>query len=448
MQSTGPSSAEGAKPEESTPDGQVTLFPHSETSRYWISGQANIVFQWHPDFPAKYNGPNSLTPQAQSATTHVLTLYTGFDLTHTTEVFADVEYASGGGIGNAVGLAGITDLDDVRTIEGVPLPEVPYLARLMLRHIIPLSGEEVPALRGPLGLGASLPARRIELRIGKFDLVDFFDCNSGGSDSHLQFLNWTVDNNGAWDYAANTRGYTDGVMLEYDDYRWSVRFAEALMPKTANGIYLDADVLRAHSENLEGELRGDLLAGRSGAVRVLMYANHADMGDYREAIDDFLEGLTPEPNIVATRRQGRVKYGFGVNFDQELTKQLGVFVRWGWNNGRTESFAYTEVDQTVELGSWLQGQAWHRKLDKVGLAFVSNAISGDHREYLRLGGLGFLLGDSNLNYGREDIWEGYYNVHLWRGVYGALNIQHVQNPGYNRDRGPVLVPGLRVHLDF
>jgi len=425
-----------------------TLFPHPENTRWWVSGQANIVFQWHPTFPAKYSGPNSLTPQAQSATTHILTLYTGFELTHTTEILADLEDATGGGIGTAVGLGGITDLDDVRTVQGVPLSRAPYLARLILRQIIPLSSERVPAVRGPLGLATSLPARRIEFRIGKFDLADFFDNNSGGSDSHLQFLNWTVDNNGAWDYAANTRGYTDGAVLEYDDRRWSVRIAEAMMPKVANGINLDADLLRAHSENVEGQLAGSLLPHRAGILRVLGYVNHANMGNYREAVDDFLHGLTPKPDIVATRVQGRVKYGFGVNFEQELTSQLGVFGRFGWNDGRNESFVYTEVDQTVELGAWLRGEKWRRKQDKIGLAFADNAISKDHQEYLKLGGLGFLLGDGNLNYGRENIVEVYYDVHFWRGLYGAFNLQHINNPGYNRDRGPVLVPGLRLHVEF
>ncbi len=435
-------------PPDDNSSGPESLFPHPKDTRWWISGQANIVFQWHPAFPALYSGPNSLTSPAQSATTHVLTLYTGFELTHTTEILADLEDATGDGIGTAVGLGGITDLDDVRTVQGVQLSRAPYLARLMLRQIIPLSSKTAPAERGPLGLATSLPVRRIEIRIGKFDLADFFDNNSGGGDDHLQFLNWTVDNNGAWDYAANTRGYTDGAVVEYDDHNWAVRFAEAMMPKVANGINLDADLLRAHSENVEGEYNGSLLPRRAGVLRLLGFVNHANMGDYREAIIEYLDGETSTPNIVATREQGRVKYGFGVNFEQELTSQIGVFGRYGWNNGRTESFVYAEVDQTVEIGTWLRGEKWRRELDKVGLVFTSNGISKDHQEYLRLGGLGFLLGDGNLNYSREDILETFYNAHLWRGLYGAFDLQYIQNPGYNRDRGPVLVPGLRGHVEF
>jgi high affinity Mn2+ porin len=227
---------------------QLTVFPHSESSRYWISGQANVVFQWHPLFPAQYSGRNSLTPGAQSATTHVLTLYTGYALTHTTEVFADLEDATGGGIGSAFGLAGYTNLDAVRTAQGIPLSKAPYLARLMLRQIVPLSDEHIEVDRDELHLATSVPARRLEIRFGKFSLADFFDVNTRGSGSHLQFLNWTVDNDGAWDYAANTRGYTDGALVEYDDCWFSARFGEVLEPKVANGIYLDADIARAHAE--------------------------------------------------------------------------------------------------------------------------------------------------------------------------------------------------------
>jgi high affinity Mn2+ porin len=428
--------------------GPLTMFPHSDSSRYWISGQANIILQWHPVFPARYTGPNSLTPWAQSATTHILTLYTGYELTHTTEVFADVEDATGGGIGTALGLAGYVNLDSVRLVQGLPLSKAPYLARLMLRQIIPLTAEHVEAERDPLHLATSLPARRIEFRAGKFDLVDFFDVNSYGSDSHLQFLNWTVDNDGAWDYAANTRGYTDGAIVEYDDHWFTARFGEALMPKVANGIHLDADIARARAENLELVARGSLIAHRVGAVRLLGYLNHADMGSYREAVTDYLDGETPTPNIISTRRQGRHRYGFGLNFEQEIIPNVNVFGRLGWSDGHNESFAYTEVDRTLEIGGFSTGSRWHRRNDRAGVAFVANGIVASHQQYLALGGVGFLLGDGGLTYGPEKIFEGFYTAHVWRGVFASFDLQHINNPGYNMARGPVTVPGLRLHLDF
>jgi len=432
----------------SDPGDPLTIFPHSESSRYWISGQANIIFQWHPTFPAKYSGPNSLTPQAQSATTHVFTLYTGYELTRTTEVFADGEDATGGGIGTAVGLAGYTNLDSVRTVEGVALSKNPYLARLMLRQIIPLSSDMAPADRGPLALATLVPVRRIEFRVGKFDLVDFFDLNAWGTDSHLQFLNWTIDQNGAYDYAANTRGYTDGVILEYDDHWFTARFAEALMPKVANGINLDADVARARSENAELEARGNRFFHRPGVVRLLSYVNHANMGSYEEAIHNYELNPTMPPSIIATRHQGRHKYGFGLNFEQEVTPLIGVFARLGWSDGHNESFAYTEVDRTLELGAFSKGDAWNRRNDRAGVAFTINGISAAHAHYLALGGLGFLLGDGALSYGQEKIFEGFYTAHLWRGLFGAFDFQHINNPAYNQARGPVTVASLRCHVDF
>ena len=423
----------------------LTLFPHSDTAPFWISGQANVILQWHPSFPAKYSGPNSFRSVAENATSKVYTLYLGYELTHTTEVFVDVESAGGRGLSSALGLAGFTNLDVVRNPE---LGPVPYLARAMVRQIVPLSDDRISAERGPFGLATSLPARRLELRIGKFGMVDFFDANSWGTDSHLQFLNWTVDNNGAYDYAANTRGYTDGAILEYDDHWFTVRFGVALMPKVANGIFLDADLARARGENLEFVAAGNRFLHRAGTVRLLGYLNQANMGNYEEAIRDFKNGETPVPDIISTRQQGRHKYGFGLNFEQELTSQLGVFGRLGWSDGRNESFAYTEVDRTLEVGVFTKGQKWKRRNDRAGAAFVMNGIIAAHQEYLALGGRGFLLGDGALTYGHEKIFEGFYTAHLWRGFFASFDLQHLNNPGYNKDRGPVFVPAVRFHVDF
>jgi high affinity Mn2+ porin len=442
--------AQSAPADSSAPadDTSLTLFPHSVSSRYWISGQANIIFQWHPTFNSPYSGSNSLSAREQSSTSHVFTIYTGYELTDTTEVFFDPEDSTGTGIGDALGLAGFTNLDVVRTAAGVVLSHKPYVARLALRQIIPLSSETVKVDRTYLGLATTLPKRRLEFWVGKFALSDFMDTNGPGSDSHLQFLNWTVDQDGAYDYAANTRGYTDGAMMEYDDGRWCARFIEALMPKVANGINLDADVARAREENFEVDYNGGFLHHRDGAIRVLTYLNHADMGNYREAIAEYLDGETATPNIIATRRQGRHKVGAGINFEQNLISQIRAFGRLGWNDGHNESFVYTEADRVFETGADDRGDAWHRKNDKVGAAFSLNSISAPHREYLALGGLGFLLGDGALNYGQEKIVESYYTAHVWRGIFSSFDLQHINNPGYNQARGPVLVSSLRLHVDF
>ena len=214
----------------------------------------------------------------------------------------------------------------------------------------------------------------LEIRAGRFSVADFFDVNSVGSDSHLQFMNWTVDNNGGYDYAADTRGYTYGILTEFWDRNYTVRFGETLMPKVANGLELDWNIARARAENLEWELRHRLVPNRAGTVRLLSYVNHANMGSYRDSIHAFQQGHEAQPDVVATRRQGRIKYGFGVNAEQELTGDLRVFGRFGWNEGHNESFAYTEVNQTFAGGGDLRGSRWHRKDDKLGAAYVWNAI--------------------------------------------------------------------------
>jgi hypothetical protein len=421
------------------------MFPHPETDRLWISGQANFISQWHPAFHSPYQGRNSLSPEAQDASSRVLTLYTGLRLTNAAEVLCDVQETGGHGIGEALGLAGFTNLDVVRN---PTLSKAPYIARLMWHHVISLSSEDAPSSRTPFSLFSRLPLRRFEIRFGKFGLADFFDLNSYGTDSNLQFMNWTVDNNGAYDYAADTRGFTFAAMFEYHDRHWAARFAEGLMPKVANGIHLDADLGRARSENIEFEVRRAVVFKQEGILRLLAYVNHANMGSYRQAIENFRAGLTPVPEITAHPLQTTAKYGFSANFEQPFNDWLGLFGRWGWNEGRHESYAYTEVDATIEFGVGASGARWSRKFDRAGLAFVSNGISRDHQQYLALGGLGFLLGDGRLNYGRENALETYYTLHAWRGAYPSFGFQYVKNPGYNRDRGPVLVPTLRLHLEF
>ena len=426
------------------PHAPTTIFDRPDTDHFWLSGQANVIFQAHPAFPAPYSGDHSLRPTAEHATSTVLTLYTGVRLMRNTEFIVDAESAGGRGISDAFGLAGFTDLDVVRN---PTLGAAPYLARVMVHQTIGLGSERMNVDPNPLAFARSVPVRRIEWRVGKFGTADFFDLNAVGSDSHLQFLNWTVDNNGAYDYAADTRGYTWGAVVEYHDRLWAVRFGEMLMPKVANGIDMDWNISQSRAENVEVEWHPTILQ-RPTTVRALSYVNHADMGDYREAVQRFQSGIDPLPRIENTRQQGRIKYGFGLNADQQMTGSLRGYLRWGWNEPHHESFAYTEVHNSLAFGVDYAGAPWHRPLDKAGAAFVTNGLSDDHARYLALGGSGFLLGDGALTYGRENIAEFYYTAHVWRGVFGSVDFQRIVHPGYNEDRGPVNVFGLRMHVDF
>jgi high affinity Mn2+ porin len=421
-----------------------SMFPHFKDTRFCLSGQANFIFQTHPDFHAPYSGHNSLSPRYEKATSRLMTLYTGVRLNNSIEVLVDIEEAGGAALTTGLGLAGNTDLDIVRN---PLLSKAPYLGRGMVHKVFALSRDKVENQRNAFSLFDELPRRRLEVRFGKFGVPDFFDVNSVGSDTHFQFLNWTTDNNGAWDYAADTRGYTVGFTADYEDRNWGFRFAEALMPKVANGIDLVWKPWQAHAENFEYELRHGFIPKKAGVVRLLAYTNCANMGIYRGQTIQAAEQHTT-PDITAHPWHITRKYGFGINVEQNLAHYLTAFARFGWDDGKTESFAYTEVDQTFAEGVGANGAWWHRKQDRAGLAFVSNAIKKDHQNYLAAGGLGFLLGDGRLNYGREDIFESYYTMHVWRGIYLAPGVQHIVNPGYNRDRGPVIVPSLRAHIEF
>ena len=441
-------------PEAPAPADAPTMFPHSETSRFYIAGQANIIFQAHGPFHSPYQGPNSFLGRGEYKTSLLGTLYLAAQVRQDpkteTDALFNLESAGGRGLSEALGLAGFTNLDVVRN---PTLGPVPYMARAQLHQTIGFSDKLIEGTRTPFSLATLVPERRLEFFVGKMSLPDYLDINSIGSDSHQQFMNWTVDNNGAWDYAADTRGYTYAAVAEYDDKVWSARYALALMPTVANGIDLVWNLRRASGQNWEFELRKPLLGSllppdRKSDVRILGYVNHAHMGLYRVANQAFVSGEDPTPDITKHETYGAVKYGFTLNAEQELTPNLRTFTRFGWNEGQHESFAYTEVDQTFELGGDYSGRAWSRPYDKLGVAFVSNAIKKDHQEYLRLGGLGFLLGDGKLNYAREDILESYYNLHTWRGVYYSLDLQFIDHPGYNKDRGPALVESLRMHVDF
>src|SRR6266403_2862746 len=272
-----------------------SMLPHFKNTRFWLSGQANFIFQTHPPFHAAYSGPNSLSPHYEKATSRVMTLYTGVRLNNSTELLVNIEEAGGQALSIGLGLAGNTDLDIVRNPS---LSKAPYLGRAMIRKVFALSKDKVENQRTFLSLVDELPRRRLEIRFGKFSMPDFFDLNSVGTDTHFQFSNWSVDNNGAWDYAADTRGYTVGIVADYEDRNWGFRFAEALMPKVANGIDLVWRPWQVHAENFEYELRHGLIPKKSGVVRLLAYTNSANMGIYRDAVIQFEQGLVPAPDIT------------------------------------------------------------------------------------------------------------------------------------------------------
>ena len=433
-----------------------TMFPAHGNGRYWISGQANIIFQGDLPFHSSYEGTNSFRNAAQYKTSELETLYTALrptrSIRYSTDLILDVEDSSGRGLNQALGLASFTNLDVVRNPN---LGSSPYLSRYQVHQVFGLTRETVAQEPGFFAVAPRVPVRRVEFRIGKMTLPDFFDVNSVGLRQpfavheldgrqqrrmglrrrHARLHAWA-----AW--PSTTTGSGASATASSPCPRWPTA-----SPSTGPSA---APTARMASLSCATAW----LHGRQGVERLLFYANRAHMGSYREAVDDFLNGSDTAnygvtvPTITLHAHYGALKYGFGYNFEQELTENLRLFGRFGWNDGANESFAYSEIDQSVEAGGDYTGARWHRPEDKIGLAVVSNAIKRDHQQYLELGGLGFLLGDGKLDYGRETIVESYYNLHAWRGLFYAVDVQHITNPGYNRDRGPVWVGSVRAHVDF
>lgn len=403
-----------------------------ESDRLWLSGQINFVTQFHPSFPALYSGPDSFRQNAEAATTWVGTIYTAYALTKNTEVFFDLESAHGAGVSGALGLGGLGDLDAVTDRSA---SAAPYIARAQLRHIIPLGGETVETIGSPLGLATALRSKRIEIRIGKMSLTDFFDLNSVGSDSHLQFLNYAIDNNAAYDIAADARGYAYGALVELYQPKWAGRFATVW------------NRLRSRSENFEVEIHPELIPKRASVFRALAFVNHGSMGNYPDAVSAYLSGRDPRPNLSAHIERGQTSYGFGLNGEQGVNDYLRLFGRFGWNQGSGEAFQFAEADHTVAIGADFDGKKWRRPGHRVGVAMAVNGLAAVHRQYLELGGVSYLLGDNGLQYGHEQVFETYYNLRLTHGVYAAFDVQRIWNPGYNRNRGPVLIFGIRLHLE-
>jgi high affinity Mn2+ porin len=424
-------------------DDQTYLLPHPDTA-WWLSAQVNSILQVQPGFHSPYEGAHSFRTEDHERTSFVETVYGGYEITPNTAIVIAGESAGGGGLSDALGIAGFTNLDVVRN---PTLGITPYIGRAYIDQVIPLDDVREDHPRDPLHVLHTLPAHRLEIRAGKFGTVDVFDTNEGASDTHLQFMNWAIDNNGAYDYAADTRGYSLGVTIEYDSPLWALRFGEMLMPTVANGIDYDYDITNARGENLELEVH-DCIAGHPGLVRGLVFVNHAKMGSYATALAEYRADIVNVPDITDSRVAGRIKYGFGLNAEQEVVTDLHVFGRLGWNEGHYESFAYTEIDNTLMVGGDLRGGRWHRPGDKLGVAVVTNGLSADHRAYLAAGGEGFLLGDGKLNYGRETIVEAYYTARAYRGIFPALDVQVVDNPGYNQDRGPAVVGSVRLHVEI
>ena len=415
--------------------------PDVEDARTDLHFQFKTVTQEHPGFEADYSGRNSLRTDSEHETTVTATLYLGARLWKGAELYVNPELSGGSGLSRALGIAGFPNGESFRV--GDAQPRI-YIGRAMLRQTFG-AGPDVETVADEANqLGGGRPVRRWTLTVGKFGIGDIFDDNAYSHDPRTQFMNWADWTAGAWDSSADTRGYTWGAVVEYDDASWSGRFGATAMPKVANGLEIDEHPLHAYELSGELERRYDL-RGKTGAARLIVFYNRAHMGSYRQAIDEAGAG---GPDVTATRRVGRSKWGFVVNMEQALSSSCGLFLRGSWNDGHNEAWAYAEIDRSVTAGGVKKAPLRMRPDDEAGAAFIVNGLSRDHRDYLAAGGYGFMIGDGRLTYGRETIGELYYQAALHKHVWLAADYQFILHPAYNRDRGPVHVFGGRFHAEF
>jgi high affinity Mn2+ porin len=417
------------------------------TERLYIGGQITVISQQLFKFHSPYAGQNSLQSQNENEVSHSYTLYVGARLMPQLEFYIDPEMIRGNGLSNTLGVAGFPNGDVIRNPS---TGEDPYLARYFLRWTVATGEGEEWVERGMNRIAGTRPIRRLVVTVGKLGTTDIFDVNSYANSTRVQFMNWAHINNVAYDYAADTRGYTRGIAVEWIQPRWAIRLGSFQMPTTANGPDLSNDLIHNRGDQAELELQPDLLgdAWTPPVIRLLAYRNLAHMGNYRNALS-LAEQTNTTPNITATETTGAVKYGFGLNLEQALADDgaTGLFARLGWNNGETESFAFTEADRTITIGGQLSGSWWCRPPDRAGLALALNGLSSAHSDYLAAGGLGFILGDGQLNYGAESILETYYAFQPYEFIALSLDYQFILDPGYNRDRGPASVLSIRLHIE-
>jgi high affinity Mn2+ porin len=411
--------------------------------------QLTSVDMGHFAFPAAYTGPNSLVDTPEHNVTSLTTsFFLGRKLWAGAALYFNPEVSGGRGLSNATGMAGFPNGETFRI--GNPAPAI-YTARFFFQQNIPLGHtgyiiqeDDVNQVRD------SIPIQRLTLSVGKFSLDDFFDDNLFSHEARTQFLNWALMSNGAWDYPANTRGYTVGLTAEFFLKGFAVRGSIAQEPRQANGPDLDPDIFKYHGITIEGE-KPIVIGKQPGTIRLLVFDDLTRAVAYSTVLNQVQHGDSSLVGVfdgtVLSPAHGS-KYGWGLSANQNITDNVGVFLRASWNDGKTGTWAFTEIDETISAGVSVLGKLWHRPYDVTGVAGVLNGISSGHQAFLKAGFKGFMIGDGNLDYGHEGILEYYYSLRLFAHVFLSADYQWAHNPGYNKARGPVNIYAFRGHIEF
>lgn len=410
--------------------------------RWNAHAQTTYIWQKKPSFQAPYSGEYSLRPEAERSYSFSATAAFGWRIADNTELYFNPEASQGLPFSKLTGLGGMAN-GEQQKVSGGEMKF--YRARLFMRHSWNLGGEKEQVASGFNQLAGTQDKHRITLSLGNMAVSDIFDGSAIAHDARTQFINWALLTHGAFDYAADSRGYSTGAALEYYADDWVLRAGRFMQPVESNGLSLDTRIMRHYGDQIELE-HAHSVGNLPGKVRVLAFRNQAVMGGFRDALSyAAVNGGAPDVSQVRTQRS---KVGAGLNVEQALSDDIGVFARASWNDGASETYAFTEIERSISAGAAIRGNSWQRAQDTIGVAIVRNGLSQAHRDYLSQGGHGAFIGDGRLNYRPEDIAEIYYSLGITPGFFLTLDLQHIRNPAYNKDRGPVSVGSMRMHAKF
>jgi high affinity Mn2+ porin len=416
--------------------------------------QNTDIIQGDPGFAAKYSGPQSLNSKGEVQETVTLDVFAGVGLWRGAEAHVDGLMAQGFGLSHTLGVEAFPNGDANKAGNKVPYG---MFAQLFIRQTIGFGGEQEDVPDGPLTLAGRRDVSRLTFTVGRFSSLDIVDNNAYANDPHRQFMNWALMNNATFDYPGDTTEYTTGFAAELNQANWALRYGFFQMPRDKNGWTAEDRFLKWPPEGSDGPFlrswgmvaefeRRYSIHNHPGAIRFLAWLNEAHMASYQAALPILLAN-GPGADISAARDY-RYKFGFGLNWEQELVHGVGVFGRWGWNDGQEETWEFTDINHYGSLGVSINGQAWRRPEDTFGLAGILGGASRANQKFLEAGGNDLLDGDGALTYGLEKVLETYYDFKIWKTIHTTVDYQFVINPAFNRDRGPVSIFGARVHWEF
>ena len=433
-------------------------------SRWNFHIQNTEIVQGDPAFPARYSGPNSLNRNGEVQETVTLNLYAGIRLWRGAEAHMDFLTWQGFGLSQTYGIEAFPNGDAYKA--GTSEPNYTF-AHLFIRQTIGLGGQREDLSDDPLTLAGKRDISRLTFSIGRMSPLDICDDNTYAHDPHTQFMNWAMMANLTWDYGQNTVGYTTGLAMELNEPKWSLRYGFFQMPRDKNGFTGDDRYLMWPRRGAYGPFwrswammaefqRHYRVDAHPGTIRLLTWLDEANFASYKLATVLLLAN-PPSLNTVSqgsgvtipdSSRAFHHKYGFGLNWEQEVAKNIGLFSRLGWTPGHYDTWTFTDVDWTASLGVSVKGETWHRPGDACGAAFILSGASADNQAFLKAGGTDMLDGDGNLNYSPERAIETYYDFKIWKTIHATLDFQFDTNPAFNRDRGPVSIFGARAHWEL